>query len=343
MLLLLPSFVKILALHLLNMRVLPTLTLIVSNLLVSCLAYTPPELIEPNHGQPAFFEGLIPPKYWYPWRSWHDKGRVDRLSWNSGIRPFVGIQQAVCVHIRPGFRNPSSLKEENKFLGPKCGPLQKRGKAERNDVPEGRTAPANVMCGRIQDNYVGDMGNGVIGNITHIIPDLMGYLAVHGEWDPEECRAECETCFDAMAEFGAEQAFCRRKKTLIDGEHAACGMGFVRWPNPPLACPTGPHAFTYGSTERPACTDPILDEFMPRWWELGFESLQKTLDAAFRRKGETIGAGVGNNNGDVRVYYAHGYDKVNKDDWWDHDDTFGAGLQDILESKLPYNHPRVRT
>ena len=251
------------------------------------------------------------------------------------------MKQAVCVHTRPGFRKPFPFSEKHKFLGPKCYNLAKKGRAERDDVPDGRTAPANLMCGRIEDIYLEDLGNNQLANITYQIDDLMGYLAVYGEYDREECRAECESCFDAMAEFGAESAFCRRKRENWDGEDTFCGMGFVRWPNPPLACPTGPHAFKYGSTQQPGCTDPHLEELMPRWWELGFPSLQATLDAAVQRDGKPMDARLRNNNGDVRVYYAKGYEKTKKDDWWEKVDTFGVGLKDILQHKRPYNHPRL--
>ena len=102
----------------------------------------------------------------------------------------------------------------------------------------------------------------------------------------EHCRAGCETCFDAMAEFGAEQAVCRRKKG-----QSTCAAGLVFGPPPALGCTSSP--LLPGAQGN--CT---LNKRAPRWAEMGYSSLQDL------QKGQTKMENGGWR--DVKQYYMAG-------------------------------------
>ena len=106
------------------------------------------------------------------------------------------------------------------------------------------------------------------------------YLAVNHIWqDSEHCRAGCETRFDAMAEFGAEQAICRRAQDLL-GDHfrergyedfpaARCAMGVILGQPPINKCRAGPKGKSYTECE--------LNWERERWKEFGFKSFPEAF------------------------------------------------------------------
>ena len=104
----------------------------------------------------------------------------------------------------------------------------------------------------------------------------------------------CETCFDAMAEFGAEQAICRRAvgRTMGIGKKPKCGMGLVRGKLPLEDCtPSGGNKDVQANCE--------LEWDMPRYKELGYSSSDEAMK-------------------DVQVYYVQDLDSVGKEvggDW----------------------------
>ena len=201
-------------------------------------------------------------------------------------------------------------------------------------MPEGRTAPPNLMCGPIEYSHVETSDDGGTAKIIEELNDLMGYLAVAGDYDSEICRAMCESCFDAMAEFGAEQAICRSTLDVFAPvtKRGHCGMGFVRFPYPPFACPTGRDSFPYRNTTHPACGDPFLTWETPRWWDLNYKDLEAAALSAYSRKGQRMAAaGPPGHNGDLRVYYAKGYAGTESDDWWQNEEGFRHGLASILQ------------
>ena len=103
----------------------------------------------------------------------------------------------------------------------------------------------------------------------------------------EHCRAGCETCFDAMAEFGAEQAVCRRKKG-----RATCAAGLVFGPPPALWCTTSPLLPGVQGN----CT---LNKRAPRWAEMGYSSVEDLMGGWTRMENEGWR--------DVKLYYMEGF------------------------------------
>ena len=87
-----------------------------------------------------------------------------------------------------------------------------------------------------------------------------------------------------MAEFGAEQAACRRRVGK-----SSCGAGLVFGKPPALDCTSSPLLPGVEGN----CT---LNKRAPRWAELGFESIREALDAGGAERADK---GLG----DVRVYY----------------------------------------
>ena len=110
------------------------------------------------------------------------------------------------------------------------------------------------------------------------------YILRHNWRDAEHCRAGCETCFDAMAEFGVEQAICRRHSG-----QAACGAGLVFERPPGLDCTKDEHL--EGSSNEfigietdfngvfANCT---LNKNAPRYKEFGIPNLQDAKHAIER-------------------------------------------------------------
>ena len=96
----------------------------------------------------------------------------------------------------------------------------------------------------------------------------------------------CETCFDAMAEFGAEQAICRRAlgRPVGIGKRPKCGMGLVKGKLPLENC-----KLSDGDSDLQTGCE--LEWGEPRYKELGYGS----VDAAMK---------------DVQVYYVQDLDKV---------------------------------
>ena len=126
---------------------------------------------------------------------------------------------------------------------------------------------------------------------------LTAYIVHSRAWDrTEHCRAGCETCFDAMAEFGAEQAVCRRR---VHGFHEKpwCGVGVVLG-HVPASCYrkwlTELKEWTAGKEE--AWVSPWRLKGVWEWWdahhqcyleydspiyqELGYFSMEEAMDSA---------------------------------------------------------------
>ena len=116
------------------------------------------------------------------------------------------------------------------------------------------------------------------------------YLLGHRWEDAEHCRAGCETCFDAMAEFGAEQAICRRHS----GD-AACAAGLVFGRPPGLGCTKDNHLEGTSNNFMGIETDFLgvfanctLNKNAPRYAELGYATLNDAM-----------------NSGEAKLYYMH--------------------------------------
>lgn len=97
------------------------------------------------------------------------------------------------------------------------------------------------------------------------------YIMFTPDWrNPDHCRAGCETCLDAMAEFGAEGAVCRRKKN-----EQYCGVGVVSGELPSEPCLKEYNDGVYPT----ASVNCWLDSNAPRWREMGFRNLDEALDS----------------------------------------------------------------
>ena len=226
-----------------------------------------------------------------------------------------------CIHVRPGFRLPSSLNSTD-FLGEKCTHLVKKGPSE------GFKSTYYISCGDITENGADIDPMTGRGFEKTTISNLVGYYSDHYWNNAEHCRAGCETCFDSMAEFGAEMAICQRNEA-----QSMCGMGFVRTEWLPFFC-SGMHR-EWGNLSNPLCDpeDAYLDFFFDRWKELGYENPTAFINSGFERNGKPFTDaqidGHGQDNGDLRVYY--GQIRRPEWEWWNSRDDFKKFLQSVLD------------
>ncbi|KAI4145109.1 MAG: hypothetical protein LQ340_006414 [Diploschistes diacapsis] len=225
-------------------------------------------------GPPVTSDDPIPQDSWYPYMMWHDDRRPNHQYW--GLK----VDKAICIHKYPGLRNPSTLYN-NTYLGADCTRLVKQ---------EIKTESAARTCAGAKD-LSHKLADGTVLNMEESHGELVGYFAEKDWHTHEHCRAGCETCFDAMAEFGAEQAICRRMK-----KWAHCGMGFQLKPPLPFHC-DGVLAWSeydgFGTRGYAACDDAHIKFAHPFHQELGYENKTRMIEAAEK--------------GDVRVYYTQGY------------------------------------
>ena len=119
----------------------------------------------------------------YPWRPSHDEqaSREKHLSWQ--------FQQdhAYCVHVDPAFREPGTSFAQ--FLGSECS-----DKLHKWQPKDSEYRQQCFNAGETADQEV-DTGYAI-------------YTRRELWANTEHCRAGCETCFDAMEEYGAREAYC---------------------------------------------------------------------------------------------------------------------------------------
>ncbi|KAI4155077.1 MAG: hypothetical protein LQ340_001234 [Diploschistes diacapsis] len=131
----------------------------------------------------------------YPWVAEHDSRmtRKNHMYWG------YKMDHAYCVHFNPAFRPPGT--HPRVYLGEHCT-AGLHYNLEGKDVTHHFLMP----CHKAGEDRA--------------MPAEYLYTLVLEKWeDAEHCRAGCETCFDAMHEYGAASAFCNRYKF-----HAHCYM-----------------------------------------------------------------------------------------------------------------------
>ncbi|KAI4141936.1 MAG: hypothetical protein LQ340_007496, partial [Diploschistes diacapsis] len=137
----------------------------------------------------------------YPWRSSHDSrpGRKNHQYW------LTTAAHAYCVHLNPAHREPATPFPS--FIGSRCT------RSLRSDF--GLSALVHTDC------HVNEIDSGV--DPSDATEGYRLHMMLY-RWDkPEHCRAGCETCFDAMEEYGAEGAWCARSWNL-----ATCQMALLK-------------------------------------------------------------------------------------------------------------------
>ena len=145
----------------------------------------------------------------YPWNRAHDKrvNRIDHLHWR------WDDTISLCVHIKPGFYPPRT--DPNLIRGEECTT------ALHGDPGFGKWWRFSHGSGH-QEYHCLDARIDITELTTH--PGYEVYMATEGWANPEHCRAGCETCFDAMHEYGAEEAFCSRMMP----RSVHCALGYRR-------------------------------------------------------------------------------------------------------------------
>ena len=131
----------------------------------------------------------------YPWNEFHDK----RPNRNNHLNHEHEFTVTNCVHYRPGFHQPRS--DPNDIIGADCTEALHAGPGHNKWLDR-----------KDHDDYVVFQCGPGIDNSNNS-RDKAEYelrLKRHNWWSAEHCRAGCETCFDAMHEYGAEQAICLR-------------------------------------------------------------------------------------------------------------------------------------
>lgn len=146
----------------------------------------------------------------YPWAKEHDArpGRRNHQYWGG-----YGIDHAYCTHINPG-RFPPQADPETYF-----------GKACVDKLHK----PLHKHLSTFQEDEYNDMGCWLHdANVTRAHGSEYKWYMWRNMWsDAEDCRAGCETCFDAMHEYGAEAARCGRQY-----RNSACWVGLIpHWEN----------------------------------------------------------------------------------------------------------------
>ena len=262
---------------------------------------SPIEARSPEEPEPAASNVSMPH---YPWAIEHDKNRPNHQDW--GQDPGF----AYCLHVKPGSHKPKSpvitgIEGQTTYLAENCTRLLHVGLDDKNPstgfnkLPCGELPPAarvkNVpgteQAWKEDGSLQEQTENGSVATFTPAV-QLTAYLALNLWDEPEHCRAGCETCFDAMAEYGAEQAVCRRARKT----GAQCGMGVVRGPAP-LEC----------GLDDPKKCKLLWDQ--PRWIELGYPTYDDAYYAglhSFQWDSEEAEEG----DGDIRVYYVKELHKV---------------------------------
>ena len=245
------------------------------------------------------YERVIDPHYYYPWRKWHDRFRPLRQKWDHD-----NADIAICLHVRPGSRKPGLLTNDES-LGQSCTSLIRDGPDPHNWA---LYCDASFYNGtRVEPDLRDPDVQRDIGRRPYSDKDLVGYMATNDRWkEAEHCRAGCETCFDAMIEFGAEQAVCRRRVSDAD-----CLMGIVRSPFVPVSCDVGKDRPKLDPNLMAAQCTRFFPADVPIWRELGYQTWPSAHEGRIKE--------------DVRLYYEKGaqdyvdnpsYPKGAFSPWW---------------------------
>ena len=145
----------------------------------------------------------------YPWRPLHETrpGRKNHQLWNKDM------EHAYCVHVNPAYRQPTTPFVN--FLGSNCSDIL-RAQLPFDPIPEDLKLRQRLRYECRVDNPD--------ANSSRLTDYEYNLHMENYRWDEgEHCRAGCETCFDAMEEYGAEGAWCARSV-----KRATCQMALIK-------------------------------------------------------------------------------------------------------------------
>ena len=147
------------------------------------------EAADPKSGKRVLLE--------YPFNEDHDRrpGRADHSDWR-GKERLGDFGQKFCVHWSPGHFPPAT--DQSTVFGSYCAGFMHE--SEYKNIDSKKNFPVNCTT-------KGGEGE------EPVLTDYVFSVDTSANWyrGIDECRSHCETCFDAMYEYGAEGAMCGRE------------------------------------------------------------------------------------------------------------------------------------